>query len=1378
MKKILHNMLRKLLALAIFFSTATVYAQRGSIYNFGRSISIVAGSEIHMAGNYQNDSVYNGVATFNGQINSEGHIYIAGNITNNASNTLFPENASYQVTLNGSHPQFISGDSIAFSKLNIDNPTQVHVDHSTVLISDSLHLKNGNFVLNNGIIDLGINGIVANESATRQIIGNGKIRAQQRTSQGNDIAGTRLSISGSTGAIDIERIHSDSNNALNVAEGSLPWYYKVNFTNTADVAVAIDYYDYNETLWTPESNLGIYKSNDSLKWRLARSSVVDELSNQVTASLDNFKSGWLTLSRYTCDSPPDVVIQTEQAELCEGSPMDMYLTPSLDEYQWSTGDTNYVTSINTPGLYSVIRIQDDGCEDSSTIMINQNPTPVAGYTMDVNSICQNGTISFSNTSTTSSGTLTYEWRFGDGSTSAFNDPVHFYSNYGLMQPELVTISDKDCKDSTTKNLRVHPNPNVGFYNSPACEEANVLFTDSSSVDSMVDGVAYALASQLWITHEGSIIGSSSLQQVFPDTGVYSTSRIVSTNAGCRDTLTKAITVHPLPSVDFTVPDVCGNESFIPTNNTTGASSYHWRLADTTIGTGPNPTLLISTEGIIPLELIASSSVGCQDSLEQGLTVLSTPNADFTLDNDCENTTFSPINNSTISSGTLNYHWDFDNGDTANTHSPNVVFNAYRTYNVSLQAIAASGCKDTLVETLEVYPNPTASFTHTPACDGSAVTFSNTSSIPSGSLTNFWLFDDHGTSSLNSPSYVFTSNGIFPVKLIATSDLGCSDSISELATVHWRPSVYFGDTITTCNDSLIIDVTSSNSTYLWTNGSTLAMDTTVVNQTIGVQITSNHGCIGGDTAYVALNTLSEIKWPDNTTVCDSTTLDIFMYNHDYLWSTGETTSSIKVLSSDSIWVVRSEPGCSVSDTMFVNVSQSPVFDLPEHIASCTGDTVVLSTGFAGFDHNWSNGGTSSSIDVLSEGTYLAVVTNPEGCSFSDSSVLFFHNYPSFTLGNDTSVCDVYELDLGTFADELLWHDGSSNTNFIATGSETIWLKATNGGVCSYLDSVEVTVVKTPVSLLPPVAVACLGNTYSLFPGPADNYLWSNGATSASIEVMTDDTVSITMDNASMCFATDTVIVTYVVPPSPDLGSDTIICPNDIMQWSEYAFGFTTEWYNSNGLISSDTLLQTSIADTYHVLMYNAGVCQVSDTVHLGLLPEINADFVATSVAEISDTIQLVQVSSPQPTAYHWSFGDGTTSALEHPQHQFFVADSFQVELIAYFGSCSDTVTKSIVIFNTGELDIDIHLDSIPIVKFLEVLFYPNPFENTLNSDIELSLPDEVHLYMFDESGNSILQESYYGDIINKTFDASYLTPGAYTIILITGNDKRVIKLIKI
>jgi PKD repeat protein len=104
-------------------------------------------------------------------------------------------------------------------------------------------------------------------------------------------------------------------------------------------------------------------------------------------------------------------------------------------------------------------------------------------------------------------------------------------------------------------------------------------------------------------------------------------------------------------------------------------------------------------------------------------------------------------------------------------------------------------------------------------------FSNSSNTSVGALTYQWLFGNGVNSTATSPTYVYTNAGTYIVKLIATNNIGCSDSITQQVVVNPMPAAGYtinsnaqcltGNSFSFTNNSVI--TTGSLTQHSWSFG---------------------------------------------------------------------------------------------------------------------------------------------------------------------------------------------------------------------------------------------------------------------------------------------------------------------------------------------------------------------------------------------------------------------------------------------------------------------------------------------------------------------------------------------------------------------------------
>lgn len=151
------------------------------------------------------------------------------------------------------------------------------------------------------------------------------------------------------------------------------------------------------------------------------------------------------------------------------------------------------------------------------------------------------------------------------------------------------------------------------------------------------------------------------------------------------------------------------------------------------------------------------------------------------------------NNSTIASGSMNHLWNFGDGDTSTSASPSHSFLTVDTFAVKLVTTSAFGCMDSTLGSIITYPMPVTSFTisdSTQCLSGNSFTFTNTSTIPSGTLSYLWQFGDASSSVLPNPVHSYSTADTFMVQLRVTSGFACKDSLTTPVYVYPMPVAAF------------------------------------------------------------------------------------------------------------------------------------------------------------------------------------------------------------------------------------------------------------------------------------------------------------------------------------------------------------------------------------------------------------------------------------------------------------------------------------------------------------------------------------------------------------------------------------------------------------
>lgn len=275
-------------------------------------------------------------------------------------------------------------------------------------------------------------------------------------------------------------------------------------------------------------------------------------------------------------------------------------------------------------------------------------------------------------------------------------------------------------------------------------------------------------------------------------------------------------------------------------------------------------------------------------------------------------------------------------------------------------------------------------------------------------------------------------------------------------------------------------------------------------------------------------------------------------------------------------------------------------------------INVTVGGAGpYTYLWSNGSNSQNLTNLTAGTYALTITNPNGCTQTDSIVLnepdtlkaHFVSVSPLCNGTSTGSLSVTATG-GTSPYSYLWSNGvtQSSNNFIGAGSYAVSITDAKG--CVVTDSILLT---EPIPLTAIVAASTLScendsnGVAQVFAwggsGPL-SYLWSNGLSTDSIGGLTAGNHQVTITDTNNCsivktFNTNFLNSNPIVNIGPDSTYNVVTTvtldaknPGLTYLWST---GDTTQTVNI--LLSSDSLVWVQVT--------NSVGCSSTDTVLLTL-----------------------------------------------------------------------------------------------------------------------------------------------------------------------------------
>ncbi|MEO6584092.1 MAG: PKD domain-containing protein, partial [Ferruginibacter sp.] len=427
------------------------------------------------------------------------------------------------------------------------------------------------------------------------------------------------------------------------------------------------------------------------------------------------------------------------------------------------------------------------------------------------------TVNFTNQST-GTGVLNYQWLFGDGSTSTATSPSHLYSVAGVYTVKLIVANATGCRDTITKTNIINVGAAQANFNAPAsgCINTPISFLNTSQP---------APLSVIWRFGDGTTSTLLNPNKTFTAFGTFQV-KLVSSFAGCKDSIIKPITILAKPVAAFTGSPLSSCQAPLTvnfTNTSSGSTGAIWDFGDGSTTTQPNPTHVYLAGGAYTVRLIATNGSGCSDTLiRQQYVNISLP---AIIINDLPLEGCTPLSHTFTSSVNTTetivaYAWDFGDGTTSTLMNPTHVY-VPGNYNVQLTITTASGCTNTLMvpNAVSVGVKPTANFVATPldVCAEIPITFT---SLSSGVIEDYsWTFGDGGSSTDANPMYVYTDTGFFDVQLVVNNN-GCRDTIGFPKYIHITPPVAIFSSQFDCGTNgnvVFTDLSIAADTWNWDFG---------------------------------------------------------------------------------------------------------------------------------------------------------------------------------------------------------------------------------------------------------------------------------------------------------------------------------------------------------------------------------------------------------------------------------------------------------------------------------------------------------------------------------------------------------------------------------
>ncbi|MDC1188527.1 gliding motility-associated C-terminal domain-containing protein, partial [Flavobacteriales bacterium] len=852
-------------------------------------------------------------------------------------------------------------------------------------------------------------------------------------------------------------------------------------------------------------------------------------ADTITLTVNNFLPVDLGPDTAICEDADDVVLNAGIANC------NWYLwTPDNGTF---TDEQTY--SVNTEAMYRVKLEDENGCKGEDSIYVTVNLLPEVDLGPDT-SICNSDPKVVFDAKNAGVG-MTYSWSTTETTQTIENDLAGEY---------WVAIKDvKGCTDSDTIVLTVHDLPVVDLGDDvEICAiEDSVLFNAGHST------------AQSWVWGHGRT--TQTIKAKNEGTETYSV--VVTDENGCIGEDEVVLTVSPMPEVTIRDSSVCIDADDVLFDVGADFDEYLWSNGDAT----RTSTISIAGDYSVTFTTLEGCAGSADFTLERTALPIPDLGADQIICADASALDFTP--------GVFaSYLWN--DGKTTPTLSTKVAGD------YEVEVTDDKGCKASDDVKLTVIDMPTPDIIKDETkCPGSPHTF-DVVGYDNGNGPYTYAWDDGSTAS-TFPTSIATT-----VWVDITDQYGCTgrDLGSVIDKSDLTVNILDNLTVNLCEGedvTLIPNFKASDGYFFtWSEDGSGTSETFLATTTgtYDLHVDNGGGCEGDGTIDVIVH-LDPVLVPDAAGICDGEAALIGGMNdlggtYTYLWSTGETSATISVLTA-GIYTqeVTSNQGCVSEETVDVDVYSNPTPNIQ-------GTTVCQGVGVTLTDLNdkgettdfiWSTGATTATISPTISGDFTLDVVDIHGCKGTSTTAVTFIAYPIVDLGKDMVICegdDKVTFDAGNIGNTITWNSGQT-TSTISTDQAGEYIVTVSDGGCPAYDTVVLSVVDLPVSELDqllavnPYCFNELETAILLEAGARSDYeyLWGTGETTSAISVDAAGTYVVEI-SAGTCSITDRIKLSDYCP-------STLYVPNT----------FTPD---GDGINDSFNAVGSYISD-YQMFIYN-------------------------------------------------------------------------------------------------------------------------------------------------------------------------------------------------
>ncbi len=319
----------------------------------------------------------------------------------------------------------------------------------------------------------------------------------------------------------------------------------------------------------------------------------------------------------------------------------------------------------------------------------------------------------------------------------------------------------------------------------------------------------------------------------------------------------------------------------------------------------------------------------------------------------------------------------------------------------------------------------------------------------------------------------------------------------------------------------------------------------------------------------------------------------------------------------------------------------------------------------------------------------------------------------------------------------WSTGATTSSIVANAAGLYIVTVTTSS-CTIIDS---TVVTKPKEIFAAsLNASCDFLLQTNYEANEASFLWETQDTTASIQIPSIGTYTVTVTTNDGCVLADSVTITQIVlPPLPNLLRNVNACFFDTLDATVIGIGMSYLW--STGDTTSTLVVNSS--DFYSVTVTHPLGCTGTDfsIVDIDTIPVAGFTFSLFNQKDVSFNNTTTGINSG--TTFRWEMGDaaGTTYTLPFPFHSYDSVKCYDVTLYVNDVCGVDTAFYENVLNVPDSVctDTTVSVFQLAGVELLPFEVMPNPNEGQFSVQLANSLEEETKLQLLDINGRVVYRK---------------------------------------